>query len=108
MGRIVRTLLEQSAQSNQGTRRARVAFAAAYFRGGNMIAIDPAIENLTLSINQEIRVRASLEKTFAALLEQMGPLNTGPDGTSMKMTLEAWPGGRWFRDLGDDHGPYWG
>jgi uncharacterized protein YndB with AHSA1/START domain len=73
-----------------------------------MVAVDSAIENLTLNINQEIRVRASLEKTFAALLEQMGPLNTGPDGAPMRMTLEAWPGGRWFRDLGDNNGHFWG
>ncbi len=31
------------------------------------------IENLMLNITQEIRVRASLEVTFAALLEQLGP-----------------------------------
>ena len=73
-----------------------------------MVAVAPAIENLTLSIEQEIRVRASLEKTFAALLEQMGPFNTGPDGTPMRMKLEAWPGGRWFRDLGDNNGHFWG
>ena len=73
-----------------------------------MVAVDSAIENLTLNINQEIRVRASLDKTFAALLEQMGPLNTGPDGTPMRMTLEAWPGGRWFRDLGGNNGHFWG
>ena len=73
-----------------------------------MVAVDTAIENLTLNINQEIRVRASLDKTFAALLEQMGPLNAGPDGTPMRMTLEAWPGGRWFRDLGDNNGHFWG
>ena len=24
------------------------------------------------------------------------------------MTLEAWPGGRWFRDLGDGNGHLWG
>ena len=29
------------------------------------------IEDLTLSITQEIHVKASLEKTFAALLEQL-------------------------------------
>jgi len=73
-----------------------------------MVAVDSAIENLTLNIIQEPRVRASLEKTFAALLEQMGPLNAGPDGTPMRMTLEAWPGGRWFRDLGDNNGHFWG
>jgi len=32
-----------------------------------------SIEDLTLTINQEIRVNASLEVTFEALLEQMGP-----------------------------------
>src|SRR3954468_7346297 len=73
-----------------------------------MVAVDPGIENLTLNITQEIHVRASLEKTFAALLEQMGPLNAGPDGRPMRMTLEAWPGGRWFRDLGDNNGHFWG
>jgi uncharacterized protein YndB with AHSA1/START domain len=24
------------------------------------------------------------------------------------MKIEAWPGGRWFRDLGGDDGHYWG
>jgi hypothetical protein len=24
------------------------------------------------------------------------------------MKLEAWPGGRWFRDLGDGNGHFWG
>jgi len=73
-----------------------------------MVAVASAIENLTLSIEQEIRVRASLDKTFAALLEQMGPFNTGPDGRPMRMKLEAWPGGRWFRDLDDNNGHFWG
>ena len=73
-----------------------------------MEAVAPGIENLTLNITQEIHVRASPAKTFAALLEQMGPLNAAPDGTPMKMKLEAWPGGRWFRDLGDNNGHYWG
>ncbi len=61
-----------------------------------------------LSLKQEIRIDASLEDSFAALLEQMGPLNEGPDGSPLGMTLEAWPGGRWFRDLGDGNGHHWG
>lgn len=64
------------------------------------------IENLTLSINQEIHVRASLDTTFDALLEQLGPANENPQGP-MPMKLEAWPGGRWFRDLGDGNGHFW-
>jgi len=35
-----------------------------------MISAETGIENLTLNITQEIHVRASLEVTFAALLEQ--------------------------------------
>lgn len=66
------------------------------------------VEDLTLSITEEIHVKAGLEKTFAALLEQIGPGNSTPDGTAMPMKLEAWPGGRWFRDLGDNNGHYWG
>jgi hypothetical protein len=64
-----------------------------------MVAVAPAIENLTLSITQDIHVRSSLTRTFAALLEQMGPANERHDGSAMPMTLEPWPGGRWFRDL---------
>ena len=66
------------------------------------------IEDLTLNITQEIHVRASLEATFAALLEQIGPHNEMPDGTPMKMKIEPWPGGRWYRDLGDQNGHLWG
>ena len=73
-----------------------------------MAAVAHEIENLTLDIKQEIHVRASLEKTFASLLEQIGPSNAGPDGRPMRMTIEAWPGGRWFRDLGDNNGHFWG
>jgi hypothetical protein len=73
-----------------------------------MVAVALAIENLTLSIKQDIQVRSSLTKTFAALLEQMGPANERHDGTAMPMTLEPWPGGRWFRDLGDSNGHFWG
>lgn len=68
----------------------------------------PEIESLTLSVNQEIHVHAPLDVTFAALLEQLGPHNEHPDGTPMPMKLEAWPGGRWFRDLGDGNGHFWG
>ncbi len=67
-----------------------------------------AIDNLTLSITQEIHVRASLEATFAALLEQLGPASDTPDGKPMNMKIEPWPGGRWFRDLGDSNGHLWG
>jgi len=68
----------------------------------------PTIEHLSLNITEEIRVRASLDATFAALLEEIGPFNQGHQGAPMPMTLEPWPGGRWFRDLGDGNGHLWG
>src|SRR5580700_7610071 len=67
-----------------------------------------ALDSLTLNIVQEIYVKASLEVTFETLLEQLGPGNEVSNGTPMPMKLEAWPGGRWFRDLGDGNGHFWG
>jgi len=67
----------------------------------------PGIESLSLIITQEIHVQASLETTFEALLEQIGPENESERG-KMPMKIEAWPGGRWFRDLGENNGHLWG
>jgi hypothetical protein len=67
-----------------------------------------SLDGLTISIEQEIHVKASLEATFAALLEQLGPYNERADGVKMPMVLEPWPGGRWFRDLGNGNGHFWG
>ena len=67
-----------------------------------------AVDSLTLNVTEEIHVAARLDATFAALIEQLGPYNEHPDGTPMPLKLEAWPGGRWFRDLGDSNGHFWG
>jgi hypothetical protein len=72
-----------------------------------MIATEQTLENLTLTINQKIHVQAPLDATFAALLEQLGPGNETPDGKSLNMKIEPWPGGRWYRDLGDGNGYFW-
>jgi len=73
-----------------------------------MITTATRIEDLTLGITEEIHVRASLEATFAALLEQLGPHNETSESSPMPMRLEAGPGGRWYRDLGDNNGHFWG
>jgi hypothetical protein len=62
----------------------------------------------TFTIREEIRVRASLEKTFASLLAEMGARNQSPDGKPLPMVIEPRPGGRWFRDLGGENGHLWG
>ncbi len=66
------------------------------------------LETLTVGFTEEIRVRASLEATFAAVLEEIGPFNELEPGKPLPMKLEARPGGRWYRDLGDDNGHCWG
>ena len=65
-------------------------------------------DSLTININKEIQVRAPLVTTFTALLEQMGPHNETPEGNPLPMKIEPWPGGRWYRDLGDNNGHFWG
>jgi hypothetical protein len=73
-----------------------------------MISTELNLENFTLNITQEMRVEAPLDVTFETLLEQLGPENERGDGVAMPMKIEPWPGGRWYRDLGDNNGHLWG
>jgi hypothetical protein len=66
-----------------------------------------SLSDLTLLVTDEIRIGAPIDVTFTCLLEQLGPYSERPDGTSMKMVLEPWAGGRWFRDLGNGEGHFW-
>ena len=66
-----------------------------------------SVDDLTLRITEEIHVEASLEATFDALLEELGSGMEGGEGKPMPMKIEAWPGGRWYRDLGDGNGHLW-
>ncbi|HKS76600.1 MAG TPA: SRPBCC domain-containing protein [Terriglobales bacterium] len=72
------------------------------------VAVPSAVEGLILNITDELHVRASLEDTFESLLEQLGPGADTPEGKAMPMKLEPWPGGRWYRDLGENNGHLWG
>ena len=73
-----------------------------------MMTDAPRLEQMMLSITQEMHVRSSLQSTFDAIVEQMGPYNETPDGKPLPMAIELRPGGRWFRDLGGDDGHFWG
>ena len=66
------------------------------------------LEDLTLDIEQQIEVKATPEKAFAAVLHRFGKGNTTPDGQSLELLLEAKPGGRWYRDRGNGIGHLWG
>jgi Activator of Hsp90 ATPase homolog 1-like protein len=64
--------------------------------------------DLTMDIAQEITIKAAQGDVFRSLLRNLSNDNTTPDGKSMSLVLEPWPGGRWFRDLGDQQGHLWG
>lgn len=61
----------------------------------------------TVEILREEEIDAPIDIVFETVLEQFGPMNEAP-GQPMPMTLEAWPGGRWFRNLGEGMGHLWG
>ena len=73
-----------------------------------MTVRSPEIESLQLSVTLETRVNAPIETTFQAVLDQLSTFNETPEGVSLSMKLEPWPGGRWYRDLGDGNGHFWG
>jgi uncharacterized protein YndB with AHSA1/START domain len=62
-----------------------------------------------LEVVKEIEIAASIDIVWETVLEQLGPMLTcGEDAPPLEMKLEAWPGGRWFRELGSDGGHLWG
>lgn len=60
------------------------------------------VQNLVLEIEQQIDVKVPLAAAFEGLLHQLTDRNTVP------LKLERFPGGRWFRDLGEGVGHLWG
>jgi uncharacterized protein YndB with AHSA1/START domain len=59
-------------------------------------------------IRKEIEIAAPIEITFQSVLDELGPEGQMPNGQSLSMKIEPWPGGRWFRDLGNNAGHLWG
>ena len=60
------------------------------------------IDDLTLDATQSIDIKADIGDVFRSVLHRFGEgFTKPPEGESMPMTLEQWPGGRWYRDLGD-------
>jgi len=62
----------------------------------------------TIELVKEIEIAAPIGVAFEAVLEELGPGSELPDGTPFPMKIEARPGGRWYRDLGNDTGHLWG
>jgi uncharacterized protein YndB with AHSA1/START domain len=62
----------------------------------------------SFKIEKEQTIAAPIEIVFQAMLDEMGPESQMMEGKPFPMKLEAWPGGRWFRDLGNNSGHLWG
>lgn len=66
----------------------------------SMTESEPTVQ--TLNIVKETRIDAPIATVFETLLEPHGAM------ADLRMKIEPWPGGRWFRDLGKDTGHLWG
>jgi hypothetical protein len=75
----------------------------------SMTPMTPMIEEpvSTFIIQREVRIGAPLQDSWRALLDMLGPTNEMPGGQPFPMKLEARPGGRWYRDLGNEAGHLW-
>jgi hypothetical protein len=60
------------------------------------------LQKCVLEIEQQVVVKASPTAAFEGLIRQLCEAN------GMPLKLERFPGGRWFRDLGDNRGHLWG
>ena len=61
-----------------------------------------------LDVEKLETIAAPPDVVFESILDMLGPLSEMPDGQPFPMKLEPWPGGRWYRDLGDNAGHLWG
>jgi hypothetical protein len=64
--------------------------------------------SMILTVAKEIDIAAPISVAWDAMLEEIGPGATQPDGKPLNLKLEPWPGGRYFRDLGNNAGHFWG
>jgi uncharacterized protein YndB with AHSA1/START domain len=62
----------------------------------------------TLEIRKQVDIAAPIDVAFEAMLEELGPEGQMPGGKPFPMKIEPWPGGRWYRDLGNNSGHLWG
>ena len=61
----------------------------------------------SINFSKEIEIAAPADIVWESVMEELNGGLDGEDGKSMKHKLEAWPGGRWYRDLGNNTGHHW-
>ncbi|GAB4136065.1 MAG: hypothetical protein Tsb009_02950 [Planctomycetaceae bacterium] len=68
----------------------------------------PETQDLTLDVSQSIEIKTAIGDAYKALIRRLTDESSTPDNKPLPMVLEEWPGGRWFRDLGNGEGHLWG
>lgn len=69
------------------------------------ITADSQIQQL--NFRKEITIDASLDIVWESVLERH-QAGIDANGKPMEWRFEPWPGGRWYRDLGNNSGHLWG
>lgn len=64
--------------------------------------------DLILDLTQYIEIDAAIGDVYKNLVSRLTDQSVTPDNKPMPLVLEEWPGGRWFRDLGNKQGHLWG
>ena len=65
-------------------------------------------DDLVMNIEQTLDIKASPEKVFEGLIRHLCDMEGEPGKPRLKLKMERKPGGRWYRDLGDESGHLWG
>src|ERR1700691_785948 len=95
----------QASRKRRNKKRKNLRRTIALHRTNSLIQrseIMGAEEIKTLNVVKEALIAAPADVVFETVLEPHGPMK------DMNMKLEAWRGGRWFRDLGNNTGHLWG
>src|SRR5678809_377258 len=65
-------------------------------------------DDMLLRIDQSIEIKAPPEKVYEGLIKHLTNMEGEPGTPGIQLKLERKPGGRWYRDLGNDSGHLWG
>jgi uncharacterized protein YndB with AHSA1/START domain len=66
------------------------------------------LDDLMVNIEQTVEIKAAPGAVFEGLVARMCEFEGEEGKPPLKLRLERWPGGRWFRDLEGGNGHLWG
>jgi uncharacterized protein YndB with AHSA1/START domain len=66
------------------------------------------LDDFIINVDQTVEIKAAPGDVFEGLIHRLCELHGEEDTPPVKLKLERWPGGRWFRDLESGTGHLWG